>query len=229
MEETRYVVWISHKDDERCAGCARELSQGDLVQVTVDKGVRCLKCAGFDGLVFLPSGDPALTRRAAAGSPRSAVVVKFSRARKRNERQGTLVEAAALALAEVSCAADAARRAVVAEKRRAKAEVADAEYRREFERRILELFPSCPDAEARIIAGHACQKHSGRVGRSAAAKEFAPKAIELAVRARVRHAHTAYDEIIESEGRDLARAEVRDDVETVLDAWREPKPPARTP
>ena len=44
----------------------------------------------FGHLVFLPSGDAALTRRARKASKLSAVVVQFSRTRKRSERQGVL-------------------------------------------------------------------------------------------------------------------------------------------
>jgi hypothetical protein len=47
-------------------------------------------------LVYVPSGDAALTRRARMHSPLSAVVVRFSRARKRYERQGILVSEVAL-------------------------------------------------------------------------------------------------------------------------------------
>jgi hypothetical protein len=54
----------------------------------------------MDHLVFLPSGDAGLTRRAHRASELSAVVVRFSRTRKRYERQGLLVEGAALAQAE---------------------------------------------------------------------------------------------------------------------------------
>jgi hypothetical protein len=50
----------------------------------------------MDHLVFLPSGDAGLTRRAHRTSELSAVVVRFSRSRKRYERQGLLVENAAL-------------------------------------------------------------------------------------------------------------------------------------
>lgn len=223
MEETKPVVWISDRDDERCGACKAPLVRGDLVHLHREKGVRCLKCAGLDGLVFLPSGDPALTRRAAAASARHAVVVKFSRARKRNERQGVLVEEAALALAQESCARDAEKREAIGKKRRVQAEIADADYRRQFESKILELFPSCPASEARAIAEHACRKYSGRVGRTAAAKSFDPKMIVLAIRARIRHEFTDYDERLGLEGdRDLARAEVRDAVDTVADRWREP-------
>ena len=68
--------------------------------------------------MLLPSGDPALTRRALALSARSAVVVKFSRARKRHERQGVLVELAALEQAQAECARGAARREAQRARRR---------------------------------------------------------------------------------------------------------------
>jgi hypothetical protein len=50
----------------------------------------------MDQLVFLPSGDAGLTRRARIARTLSAVVVRWSRARGRYERQGLLVEQAAL-------------------------------------------------------------------------------------------------------------------------------------
>lgn len=65
-----------------------------------DAGPVCLGCAGLDHLTYLPSGDAQLTRRAHRASDMSAVVVRYSRGRKRYERQGILVEAAALADAE---------------------------------------------------------------------------------------------------------------------------------
>ncbi len=63
-------------------------------------GPACLRCVGLDDLEFLPAGDALLTRRAKAKSARSAVVVRFSRSRRRYERQGLLVEAEALTAAE---------------------------------------------------------------------------------------------------------------------------------
>ncbi len=61
-----------------------------------DAGPNCMTCAGLGGLVFLPAGDAKLTRRVKAKSARTAVVARFSRDRKRYERQGLLVEEAAL-------------------------------------------------------------------------------------------------------------------------------------
>jgi hypothetical protein len=50
-------------------------------------------------------------------------------------------------------------------------------------------------------------------------------AIELAVSASVRHGDTCYDELLMSGvDRQTARAHVRDDVASLLDAWRTPPP-----
>lgn len=192
--EEDLVVWISHKASDRCAGCSGEVHSGILIVVRPVEGVRCLKCEGLGDLVFPASGDAALTRRATKLSTRRAVVVKFSRARKRAERQGTLVEEAALRAAEEQCRRDEAAREARAAKRRAKEAVLDAAYVDRFRARVLELFPGCPPGEAEAIARHACAKYSGRVGRAAFAKDLDPEAIGLAVRAHVRHAHTDYDE-----------------------------------
>jgi hypothetical protein len=75
--------------------CARCGETGSLLFLEDDKPL-CLQCAGLAHLVFLPAGDAKLTRRTQAASSLSAVVVRFSRTRKRYERQGLLVEQAAL-------------------------------------------------------------------------------------------------------------------------------------
>lgn len=58
-------------------------------------------------LVDWACGDAALTRRVKAGNKLWAVVIRFSRSRKRYERQGLLVEEHALEKAEAECLADA--------------------------------------------------------------------------------------------------------------------------
>ena len=75
--------------------------------------------------------------------------------------------------------------------------------------------------EAEAIAAHACEKYSGRVGSSAAAKEFDAEAIELAVKAHVRHTHSDYDRHL-SQGweRHDARSAVARRVTDVLEQWR---------
>jgi hypothetical protein len=86
------VVWISHRGDESCARCGKSIGKGMLIQLNERDGARCGACAGYDDLSFLPSGDPKLTRLATSISKRAVVVVEWSRARKRNERQGVLVD-----------------------------------------------------------------------------------------------------------------------------------------
>lgn len=65
-------------------------------------GPACLNCAGLGHLEELSAGDAFLTRRARAASKLSAVIVRWSPARKRYERIGVLVESAALATARGS-------------------------------------------------------------------------------------------------------------------------------
>jgi len=76
--------------DERCG------KTGDLLMME-NPGPACLGCVGLDDLEFLPAGDALLSRRAKAKSKRCAVVVRFSRTRRRYKRQGPLVEPSALA------------------------------------------------------------------------------------------------------------------------------------
>ena len=97
------LVVISAVNDFTCSLCG---SQDGGWLIMEDSGPVCMGCADMAHLVFLPSGDAALTRRAKAGSRLSAVVVRFSRARRRYERQGILVEEHALERAEQECLAD---------------------------------------------------------------------------------------------------------------------------
>ena len=93
-----------------------------------------------------------------------------------------------------------------------------------FAQRVGDLFPGCPIEEQWAIAGHACQKYSGRIGRSAAAKELQASAIDLAVRAHVRHVHTRYDELLASGvAREEARARVAEAVAKCLETWQRGK------
>jgi hypothetical protein len=214
------VVWFNRREGDPCTKCRAAIPEGQFIALDRENGARCMACEGLEDLVFLPSGDPALTRRAASSSTRSAVVVEFVRRRKRNERRGTLVEAAAIERAKESCAADAGKRAVKAVKRRAKDEVAEREYLGQFRARILEMYPRCPSEAASEIARHACEKYSGRVGRSASAKEFDPEKVTLAVRAHIRHVHTEYDALL-AKGLSPreARPLIRGRVEEVVREW----------
>ena len=69
------------------------------------------------------------------------------------------------------------------------------------------------------------QKYSGRVGRTAAAKQFDASAVRLAVNAHLRHAYTKYDRLLARHGdRQLARSEVKMKIEKVLCKWEGGKP-----
>ncbi len=83
------------------------------------------------------------------------------------------------------------------------------------------MFPHCPAGREQVIAEHACLKYSGRVGRSAAAKDFDDEMITLAVMAHVRHREKNYDSLL-AKGcfRNQARAQVRDRVEEIAEKWR---------
>jgi hypothetical protein len=216
------VFWIVR--DSTCAECGSELGKGRFLRVE-DERALCLSCADLDHLVFLPRGDTALTRRATKYSTLRAVVVRFSRSRKRYERQGVLVEEPALERAEQECLADAEARGLARERAAERRAELDVEYVKAFARHVGELYPSCPPTEQGAIAEHACRKHSGRVARSAAAKRFEVDAVNLAVRAHVRHAYTRYDELLaQGWSRGDARAEVESRAEEVLQRW-EAKPP----
>ena len=212
------LVVVSPLDDFTCSLCGEE-QRGLLIME--DGGPVCMACADMEHLVFLPSGDAALTRRAKAGSRLSAVVVRFSRTRKRFERQGILVEEQALQRAEQECLADEEARARRRERDAQQRASQDLELQARMAEEIVRLFPDCPPARAQLIARHASVRSSGRVGRSAAGRALEPGALELAVAAAVRHEDTRYDELLMSGvERELARAQVRDEVLRVLDGWR---------
>ena len=213
-------VFISSREST-CDECGESLGRQAWITLAGDKGALCLACADLEHLVFLPSGDAALTRRARRHSTLAAVVLKWSSTRKRYERKGLLVESEALALAEEECLADSEVRARRKERQAVKRTEMDREYVNRFATHVRQLFPNCPNDRESVIAEHACLKYSGRVGRSAAARELDENAVHLAVAAHVRHAETEYDGLL-AKGceRMEARERVRETVTRVMTAWR---------
>jgi len=202
--------------DWTCAECH---GTGDLL-IMDDAGPLCLACADMDHLVFLPSGEAALTRRAKKASGLSAVVVRWSRTRKRYERQGLLVEDAALEQAEQQCLADEDARMRRRERDRERRAAADVELQAAMIREIKRLFPGCPVSRAEAIARHTSLRGSGRVGRSAAGRSLDEEALTLAVAASVRHEDTDYDLLLMSGvSRAAARDQIRPAVDRVLASW----------
>ncbi|MDK9501345.1 DUF2293 domain-containing protein [Streptomyces katrae] len=201
-----------------CAACRR----GPLRHLVRESGVpRCLDCADLGHLVYLPRGDAALTRRAREGSSLHAVVVRRHRGRRRYERQGLLVEDAALARAERACLADADARARRRERDRVRRAAEDVRFTAAFAAEIRRLFPGCPPDRARAIAAHASLRGSGRVGRTAAGRALDEQAVSFAVRAAVRHTDTEYDALLMAGvPRFAARVRLAARIDAILDGWR---------
>lgn len=215
-------VFISHQDFT-CAECGEALGRKAWITLLENKGAVCLSCADLDHLVFLPPGDAALTRRAHKHSTLAAVVLEWSRARKRYERQGLLVEEQALAQAEQECLADSDARERRRERESGRRDELDQQYVERFAQRIRALFPTCPPGKEQIIAEHACLKYSGRVGRSAAAKQLDENTVRLAVIAHIRHTETGYDKLLaDGVDRREARQSIAGQVDQVLENWRAP-------
>src|ERR1700726_4448603 len=99
--EAKDLVVFDILRESKCADCGKELLGGDFLFMEGDRPL-CLTCADLDHLVYLPRGDTALTRRARKHSALSAVVVRFTSARKPYERRGQLVEETAVGQAGAS-------------------------------------------------------------------------------------------------------------------------------
>lgn len=210
------AVFIPQRD-AKCDECGDEIEEFLFKE---KERAFCLECADMDHLVYLRRGDVALTRRSRKYSKLSAVVLEWSRRRKQYERQGILVEEDALYKAEIECVMDAEKREHNRKRAAVRTEQAESVYLKDFTAKIIELYPGCPAEAADAVARHACTKYSGRVGRSAAAKEFSQKAIRLAVQAHIRHCYTDYDERL-SQGQDRheAREEVFPVVDKIVEQW----------
>jgi hypothetical protein len=127
-----------------CASCG---GNGAFLRME-DAGPLCLACGDLDHLVFLPAGDAALSRRARQASRLSVVVVvvvvRFSRARRRYEGQGLLVEETALEQAEARCLADEEARRRRRERDRARRAEQDVVFQSRLAEEIVRLLPGCP-------------------------------------------------------------------------------------
>jgi hypothetical protein len=227
MPENEYlkVIILTHDHGGSCTGCHEPLHKGDWITKIGPHDFYCLTCSDLDHLVYLPSGNTALTARSRKRSTLNAVVMKWSQSRKHYERQGILVEEAALHEAEVACLGDEPLRVLRREREAIRRSQLDHEYITLFAQKIRDSFPGCPPKEENLIAEHACEKHSGRVGRTEAAKDLDETAVRLAVVAHIRHAHTNYDRLLAAGilSREDARLHVKPQIDSVLTAWkREP-------
>jgi hypothetical protein len=219
-QESKDLVVFDIVRDSECAECRKELLAHDFLFME-DGRPLCLTCADLDHLAYLPRGDAALTRRARKNSSLSAVVVRFSRARKRYERQGVLVEETALERAAEECHADSSKRLADREKASLRRVEQDRELALRMTESILALYPGCPPAEAQAIAVHTSRRGSGRVGRSAAGRALEVEALKAAVVAAIRHRHTRYDQLLmRGYSRRDARDAVYEAIDHLLERWR---------
>src|SRR5256885_263190 len=225
MSETQDLKVFITAGESTCGECGDTLGRHAWITLVGERGALCLSCGDLDHLAFLPSGDAALTRRARKHSLLSAVVLKWSRARKRYERQGLLVEERALELAEVECLADADMRARRREREAERRVELDETFVDRFAAKIREAFPRIVAGREQKIAEHACLKYSGRIGRSALGKKMDDLAVRLAVIAHIRHNETNYDELLgRGWERSEARAAVGDAVDEILIYWEAGRP-----
>jgi hypothetical protein len=162
-------VVFSTLRDSKCSECGEDLQKGNFLALE-NSAPLCLDCADLGHLVFLERGDAALTRRAGKYSALHAVVVRFSRSRGRYERQGLLIEPAALARAEDECLADEELRLRRRERDEERRKQEDAKLVERMTERIRALYPRCPPKEAHAIAAHTAARGSGRVGRTGAGR-----------------------------------------------------------
>jgi hypothetical protein len=220
LEKAPQPVVFEILRESRCSECGAELGEGSFLLMEKEQPL-CLPCARLGGLEFLPAGDTALTRRSGKYSQRSAVVVRFSRSRGRYERQGLLVEPAALERAEGECLGDADARERQRQRGAERRGREDQDLVARMADEIRTLYPGCQPEEARAIATHAAVRGSGRVGRSAAGRSLDEEALALAVGAAIRHRHTNYDELLASGmERGTARSRVTSRVQDIMEAWR---------
>jgi hypothetical protein len=194
FSEVKDLVVFDLLKESRCVDCGKELLARDFLFMEVERPL-CLICADLDHLIYLPRGDTALTRRARKHSSLSAVVVRFSRARQRYERQGVLVEESALEQAEAACLADADQRKVRREQAEIYRDKQDQVLAMRMAESIRQMFPGCPPEEAQAIAAHTSARGSGRVGRTASGRALEEEALRAAVVASIRHRHTKYDRL----------------------------------
>lgn len=97
----------------------------------------------------------------------------------------------------------------------------DASIEKEFEKVIRHEFPHIPAASLPQVLHKALKKGKGKVGRTSTLN-MRQKA-HLAVRAHIRHCHTAYDQLMRSSRGSLpkqeAREAVKDQVNSIARAW----------
>ncbi|MDH7446477.1 DUF2293 domain-containing protein [Aquimarina sp. 2201CG14-23] len=215
-------IFLTKKEKLSCKTCGRRISLGkSFVAESEDHKGTCFGCSPFVGYVMLPPGDAAMTRRSKKHSTLCGVVLAWNQRRKRYERRGQLVEEEAIEKARLECEKDQAARDLKNKKAAIIRAQKDREYIADFAMAIRERYPNCPPKRELDIAIHSCEKHSGRVGRTADAKQFDPKMIDLAVTAHIRHKETNYDaQFGKGKRKKEIRSDIQSDVSAILRKWQ---------
>lgn len=214
-------IYLTKREKLSCYRCKKPIPKGNaFVADNEDYNGTCLKCSPFASYTLLPPGDVALTRRSKKYSTLCGVLLFWNHRRRRYERKGQYVEKEAIDKARSECLADAALREEKNKKAALIREKQDAVYIKEFGKAIRAYYPHCPENREFEIATHACEKYSGRVGRTASAKEFDEKMIELAVQAHIRHTETNYDNRFgKGQRKKEIRADLSDTIKRILKSW----------
>jgi hypothetical protein len=222
METFIQNIYLTKRETLKCANCKKPvpLGQAYVAETEKHKGT-CFACSPFVKSAFLEPGNAALTRRSKKHSSYCGILFSWNKRRKRFERKGQYVEASAIIKAKEECAEDEVKRAHKNEKAAVKRIAEDKIYVAEFSVAIRKRYPNCPKNREVDIAKHACEKYSGRVGRTANAKQFDGEMIDLAVEAHIRHKETNYDsQFNKGITKRTIRSNVKQDITKVLHAWR---------
>jgi hypothetical protein len=215
-------IYLTKKETLSCQRCKRPVRLGEkfVAESENHKGT-CFTCSPYTESAFLEPGDAAMTRRSKKHSNHCGVLYAWNKRRKRFERKGQYVEAEAIELARQECEMDADKRAKSNEKAAVKRAADDIIYIKDFSKAIKLRYPNCPKNREVEIAEHACEKYSGRVGRTANAKQFDEEMIDRAVEAHIRHAETNYDnQFNKGKTKRAIRSDVKQDITLVLRKWR---------
>jgi hypothetical protein len=219
---TNTNIFVTKKERTFCQKCNTNIPKGDFFVSETEKGKGiCFSCSPFVNYYFLPPGNVAMTRRSKKHSNICGVVQEWNQRRRRHERKGQYIEAIAVEKAHQECEADKEKRTIKNTKAAAVREKQDKIYIAEFAKVIRSFYPNCPIERETLIAQHACEKYSGRVGRSADAKVFDKKMVDLAVEAHIRHSETNYDlQFGKGKEKKEIRADVKFDIQKIMLKWK---------
>ena len=212
MKNTNYKIRKPERNADNSLNCA-ETPQSETPQdPTADQGLEVfhdrthtedgIRAYGYDSVEvpndweYLPRGNTFLTRRVKKG-PHWVLMGSYNRRKGFRRSKGVYAPTATIEEARVAEQATALKREQSRVRSRLRREKNEARYRREFRDaclRFLDFAPEHRDLAERIAvetAEHACEVHSGRVGRTS--QLGLDEKVVLAVRAHIRHTHTFYD------------------------------------